>query len=39
LFFAARNHWRSERTAKSLALQVAGLASSLLVVEVVATVL
>jgi hypothetical protein len=39
LLFAARNHWTSERKPKTLALQVAGLASWLLLMDVVATVL
>ena len=39
LLFAARNHWTSERKPKTLAVQVAGLASWLLLTEVVATVL
>ncbi len=39
LLFAARNHWTSERKPKTLAVQVAGLASGLLLTEVVATVL
>jgi hypothetical protein len=39
LLFAAHNHWTSERKPKTLAVQVAGLASCLLLTEVVATVL
>ena len=39
LLFAARNHWTSERKPKILAVQVAGLASWLLLMDVVATVL
>jgi hypothetical protein len=39
LLFAARNHWTSERKPKTLAVQVAGLASCLLLMDVVATVL
>src|SRR5258708_23204935 len=39
LLFAARNHWASERKPKTLAVQVAGLASWLLLMDVVATVL
>ena len=39
LLFAARNHWTSERKPKTLAVQVAGLASWLLLMDVVATVL
>ena len=39
LLFAARNHWTSERRPKTLALQVAGLASWLLLTDVLATVL
>jgi hypothetical protein len=39
LLFAARNHWASERKPKTLALQVAGLASWLLVTDVLAKVL
>jgi hypothetical protein len=39
LLFAARNHWTSERKPKTLAWQVAGLASWLLVTDVLATVL
>ena len=39
LVFAARNHWTSERKPKTLAVQVAGLASSLLLMDVVTTVL
>jgi hypothetical protein len=39
LLFAARNHWRSERQPKTLAVQVVGLTVSLLVMDVVATVL
>jgi hypothetical protein len=38
LFFAARNHWTSERKPKALAAQVAWLAACLLLAEVVATV-
>jgi hypothetical protein len=39
LLFAARNHWTSERKAKTLAVQMAGLAGCLLLTDVVATVL
>jgi hypothetical protein len=39
LLFAARNHWTSERRAKTLAVQVAGLAGGLLLTDVVATLL
>jgi len=39
LLFAARNHWTSERKPKTLAVQVAGLASWLLLMDVVATLL
>ena len=39
LLFAARNHWTSERKPKTLAVQVAGLASWLLFMDVLATVL
>jgi hypothetical protein len=39
LLFAARNHWTSERKPKTLAVQVAGLAIGLLLMDVVATVL
>jgi hypothetical protein len=39
LLFAARNHWTSERKPKTLAVQVAGLASWLLLTDVVATLL
>lgn len=39
LWFAARNHWTSERKPKTLAVQVAGLAGWLLVTDVVARVL
>jgi hypothetical protein len=39
LLLAARNHWTSERKPKTLAVQVAGLASWLLLMDVVATVL
>jgi hypothetical protein len=38
LLFASRNHWTSERKPKTLAVQVAGLASWLLLMDVVATV-
>jgi hypothetical protein len=39
LFFAARNHWTSERKPKTLAVQVAWLAGWLLLAEVAATML
>ena len=39
LLLAARNHWTSERKPKTLAVQVAGLASWLLFMDVLATVL
>jgi ABC-type transport system involved in multi-copper enzyme maturation permease subunit len=39
LLFAARNHWTCERKPKTLAVQVAALASWLLLMDVVATVL
>ena len=39
LWFAARNHWTSERKPKAIAVQVAGLAGYLLLIDVVATVL
>lgn len=39
LFFAARNHWTSERTPKTLALQMATLAGWLLLTDVVAALL
>jgi hypothetical protein len=39
LVFAARNHWTSERKPTTLAVQVAGLASWLLLTDVVLTVL
>jgi hypothetical protein len=39
LLFAARNHWTSERKPKTLAVQVAWLASWLLLTDVVATLL
>ena len=39
LWFAARNHWTSERKPKAIAVQVAGLAGCLLLIDVVATVL
>ena len=39
LWFAARNHWTSERKPKTIAVQVAGLAGCLLLIDVVATVL
>ena len=38
LSFAARNHWTSERKPKAVAVQVAGLAGCLLLIDVVATV-
>ena len=38
LWFAARNHWTSERKPKAIAVQVAGLAGCLLLIDVVATV-
>lgn len=38
LWFAARNHWTSERKPKAIAVQVAGLAGCLLWIDVVATV-
>ena len=38
LLFAARNHWASERKPKTVAVQVAALASWLLLVDVVTTV-
>lgn len=38
LSFAARNHWTSERKPKAIAVQVAGLAGCLLLIDVVATV-
>jgi hypothetical protein len=38
LLFAARNHWTSERKPKTIAMQVAALASWLLLIDVVATV-
>jgi hypothetical protein len=39
LWFAARNHWTSERKPKTIVVQVAGLAGCLLLIDVVATVL
>jgi hypothetical protein len=39
LLFAARNHWTSERRAKTLAVQAAGLAGWLFLTDVVATLL
>ena len=39
LWFAARNHWTSERKPKAIVVQVAGLAGCLLLIDVVATVL
>lgn len=39
LLFAARNHWRCERKPKTLVVQMAGLASWLLLTDVVARVL
>jgi hypothetical protein len=36
LLFAARNHWTSDRTPKTLAVQIAGLASWLLLTDVAA---
>ena len=38
VWFAARNHWRSERKPKAIAVQVTGLAGCLLLIDVVATV-
>ena len=38
LWFAARNHWTSERRPRAIAVQVAGLAGCLLLIDVVATV-